>query len=271
MLAKPRWSATTRVGVRAATRVEISRGMARRVAFIQESTLLSREFFAFDASFPSVHLVTLCGRTLHAGAGAMATVCARARVTVRGEPRVARRVVSRAADARRASRGTPRPILIRSRVTAVARAHARSGDAAAVRGVEPRAWSPGLASALVAAAAASAVALSANSPALAEELAQSGASDSAAASPLECAGDPSCAALRDATLGAGAYAPPSEYAEDDPDGDLRRAICPRNPTADICRSQRDRKKQNDSPCKVPLLNACLVWKEGANKDVVLKR
>jgi hypothetical protein len=52
---------------------------------------------------------------------------------------------------------------------------------------------------------------------------------------------------------------------------LRRAICPRNPTADICRSQRDRKKQNDSPCKVPLLNACLVWKEGANKDVVLKR
>ena len=208
---------------------------------------------------------------LHAGAGAMATVCARARVTVRGEPRVARRVVSRAADARRASRGTPRPILIRSRVTAVARAHARSGDAAAVRGVEPRAWSPGLASALVAAAAASAVALSANSPALAEELAQSGASDSAAASPLECAGDPSCAALRDATLGAGAYAPPSEYAEDDPDGDLRRAICPRNPTADICRSQRDRKKQNDSPCKVPLLNACLVWKEGASKDVVLKR
>ena len=207
---------------------------------------------------------------LHAGAGAMATVCARARVTVRGEPRVARRVVSRAADARRASRGTPRPL--RSRVTAVARAHARSGDAAAVRGGETsRAWSPGLASALVAAAAASAVALSANSPALAEELAQSGASDSAAASPLECAGDPSCAALRDATLGAGAYAPPSEYAEDDPDGDLRRAICPRNPTADICRSQRDRKKQNDSPCKVPLLNACLVWKEGANKDVVLKR
>ena len=202
----------------------------------------------------------------------MATVCARARVTVRGEPRVARRVVSRAADARRASRGTPRPIPIRSRVTAVARAHARSGDAAAVPGGETsRAWSPGLASALVAAAAASAVALSANSPALAEELAKSGASDSAAASPLECAGDPSCAALRDARLGTGAYAPPSEYAEDDPDGDLRRAICPRNPTADICRSQRDRKKQNDSPCKVPLLNACLVWKEGATKDVVLKR
>ena len=197
----------------------------------------------------------------------MATVCARARVAVRGEPRVARRVVSRAADARRASRGTPRPV--RSRVSTVARAHARSGDAA-VRGGEPRAWSPGLASALVAAAAASAVALSAPT-ALAEELAQSGASDSAASSPLECAGDPSCAALRDATLSAGAYAPPSEYAEDDPDGDLRRAICPRNPTADICRSQRDRKRQNDSPCKVPLLNACLVWKEGANRDVVLKR
>ena len=63
----------------------------------------------------------------------------------------------------------------------------------------------------------------------------------------------------------------AEYAEDDPDGALRRAICPRNPTADICRSQRDRKRQNDSPCKVPLLNACLVWKEGASRDVVLKR
>lgn len=226
----------------------------------------TREFFDSDArSHPPAS--SLSRAQLHAGAGAMATVCARARVAVCGEPRVARRVVSRAADARRASRGTPRPV--RSRVSTVARAHARSGDAA-VRGGEPRAWSPGLASALVAAAAASAVALSAPT-ALAEELAQSGASDSAASSPLECAGDPSCAALRDATLSAGAYAPPSEYAEDDPDGDLRRAICPRNPTADICRSQRDRKRQNDSPCKVPLLNACLVWKEGANRDVVLKR
>jgi hypothetical protein len=90
--------------------------------------------------------------------------------------------------------------------------------------------------------------------------------------PLSCAGDPSCASARDAALVAGGeYAPPAEYAEDDPDGALRRAICPRNPTADICRSQRDRKRQNDSPCKVPLLNACLVWKEGASKDVVLKR
>ena len=74
-----------------------------------------------------------------------------------------------------------------------------------------------------------------------------------------------------ALVAGGEYAPPAEYAEDDPDGALRRAICARNPTADICRSQRDRKRQNDSPCKVPLLNACLVWKEGASKDVVLKR
>ena len=79
------------------------------------------------------------------------------------------------------------------------------------------------------------------------------------------------AALCAALVAGGEYAPPAEYAEDDPDGALRRAICPRNPTADICRSQRDRKRQNDSPCKVPLLNACLVWKEGASRDVVLKR
>ena len=195
----------------------------------------------------------------------MATVCAHARVTSLGDPRVARRSVSRAGDARRAPRVTPRPV--RSRGWVVAR-DALSGDAGEVRGGQPRAWSAGLASALVATAAATAVAFAA-SPALAEERAPS--SSDARRSPLECAGDPSCAPARDAALSAGAYAPPTEYAEEDPDGDLRRAICPRNPTADICRSQRDRKRQNDSPCKVPLLNACLVWKQGASKDVVLKR
>ena len=77
---------------------------------------------------------------------------------------------------------------------------------------------------------------------------------------------------RDAAMMAGAYAgPPTEYAEEDPDGALRRAICPRNPTADVCRSAKDRKRVNDSPCKVPLLNACLVWKEGkGNEQIVLR-
>lgn len=90
-------------------------------------------------------------------------------------------------------------------------------------------------------------------------------------SPLECAADPACVAERDAALAVGSYSAPTEYVDEDPDGALRRAICPRNPTADVCRSVKDRKKVNDSPCKVPILNACLVWKEGANKDVVLKR
>ena len=195
----------------------------------------------------------------------MAAVCARARVASLGEPRDARRFVSRAGDARRARRATLRPVRSRGRVVA---RDALSGDAGEVRGGQPRAWSAGLASALGATAAATAVAFAA-SPALAEERAPS--SSDARRSPLECAGDPSCAPARDAALSAGAYAPPTEYAEENPDGDLRRAICPRNPTADICRSQRDRKRQNDSPCKVPLLNACLVWKQGASKDVVLKR
>jgi len=203
----------------------------------------------------------------------MATVCARARLAGVSEPRVARRCIGRAGDARRASRGTPRPVRSRGCVVAL---DALSGDAGVRRGgvVARVPGSAGLASAIVAAAAASAVALSAPA-ALAEESAVtsvvSNRSDTTE-NPLSCAGDPSCASARDAALVAGGeYAPPAEYAEDDPDGALRRAICPRNPTADICRSQRDRKRQNDSPCKVPLLNACLVWKEGASKDVVLKR
>ena len=199
----------------------------------------------------------------------MATVCARARLAGVSEPRVARRCVGRAGDARSASRGTPRPVRWRGYVVAL---DALSGDAGVCRGGEPRAWSAGLASAIVATAAASAVALSAPA-ALAEESAPTAhARSDLTENPLSCAGDPSCASARDAALVAGGeYAPPAEYAEDDPDGALRRAICPRNPTADICRSQRDRKRQNDSPCKVPLLNACLVWKEGASRDVVLKR
>ena len=198
----------------------------------------------------------------------MATVCARARLAGVSEPRVARRSIGRAGDARRASRGTPRPVRSRGCVVAL---DALSGDAGVRRGgvVARVPGSAGLASAIVAAAAASAVALSAPA-ALAEESAVTYLVTTE--NPLSCAGDPSCASACDAALVAGGeYAPPAEYAEDDPDGALRRAICPRNPTADICRSQRDRKRQNDSPCKVPLLNACLVWKEGASKDVVLKR
>ena len=59
------------------------------------------------------------------------------------------------------------------------------------------------------------------------------------ATPLECANDPSCAAERSDLLAAGAYAPGVDVVDDvddDPDAAVRRAICPRNPTADVCRS-----------------------------------
>jgi len=88
------------------------------------------------------------------------------------------------------------------------------------------------------------------------------AATAAVASPLECASDPSCVVARDASLaGGGSYAPPTEFVEEDPDGALRRAICPRNPTADICRSVKDRKKINDSPCLIPIGLACAMWKK----------
>lgn len=90
----------------------------------------------------------------------------------------------------------------------------------------------------------------------------SSAATAAVASPLECASDPSCVVARDASLaGGGSYAPPTEFVEEDPDGALRRAICPRNPTADICRSVKDRKKINDSPCLIPIGLACAMWKK----------
>ena len=48
--------------------------------------------------------------------------------------------------------------------------------------------------------------------------------------------------------------------DDDPDAAVRRAICPRNPTADVCRSMKDRKKVNDSKCRIPVGLGCAMWK-----------
>ena len=64
-----------------------------------------------------------------------------------------------------------------------------------------------------------------------------------------------------ALMASGSYVPPTEYVEDDPDGALRRSICPRNPTADICKSVKDRNKVNDSKCKIPIGMACAMWKK----------
>ena len=80
-------------------------------------------------------------------------------------------------------------------------------------------------------------------------------------SPLECAADPACVNERGALVSSGAYVPPTEYSEEDPDGALRRSICPRNPTADICRSVKDRNKVNDSKCKIPIGLGCALWKK----------
>lgn len=83
------------------------------------------------------------------------------------------------------------------------------------------------------------------------------------ATPLECANDPSCATERSDLLAAGAYAPSVDTAvdvDDDPDAAVRRAICPRNPTADVCRSMKDRKKVNDSKCRIPVGLGCAMWK-----------
>ena len=83
------------------------------------------------------------------------------------------------------------------------------------------------------------------------------------ATPLECANDPSCAAERSDLLAAGAYAPGVDVVidvDDDPDAAVRRAICPRNPTADVCRSMKDRKKVNDSRCRIPVGLGCAMWK-----------
>lgn len=97
-------------------------------------------------------------------------------------------------------------------------------------------------------------------------------------SPLACASDPTCVSTRNELISAGVLGvqvtPANETKnkkEEDPDAVLRTAICPRNPTADVCRSRKDRDKVNGSPCKVPLLNACLVWREGASRELVLKR
>uniref|UniRef100_A0A7S0SC80 Uncharacterized protein n=1 Tax=Mantoniella antarctica TaxID=81844 RepID=A0A7S0SC80_9CHLO len=87
------------------------------------------------------------------------------------------------------------------------------------------------------------------------------AMNAASASPLECASDPACVEARSNLLASGTYKPPTEYLEEDPDGALRRSICPRNPTADICRSMKDRKKVNDSPCLIPIGLGCALWKK----------
>ena len=86
-------------------------------------------------------------------------------------------------------------------------------------------------------------------------------SSAVSASPLECASDPACVNERNALMAGGAYVPPTEYVEEDPDGALRRSICPRNPTADICRSLKDRKKVNDSKCLIPIGLGCAMWKK----------
>ena len=92
------------------------------------------------------------------------------------------------------------------------------------------------------------------------------------ATPLECANDPSCAVERSGLLAAGAYVAPGVDVvygrngqnvvdeEEDPDAAVRRAICPRNPTADVCRSMKDRKKVNDSKCRIPVGLGCAMWK-----------
>lgn len=95
--------------------------------------------------------------------------------------------------------------------------------------------------------------------ALAEDTESAGVSKAVTATPLECASDPTCAAERSSLLAAGAYAPPIDVVEDE-DEAVRRAICPRNPTADICRSKKDRMKVNDSKCKIPIGLGCAMWK-----------
>lgn len=149
----------------------------------------------------------------------------------------------------------------------------------------PKTWAPHLsvAAVFVACGATTVLALGTPTTAFAVEndpttesatIEQSSQSKNNNLSPLACASDPTCISERNEMISAGAYAAPATEntgEEDDPDAQLRKSICPRNPTADVCRSRKDRQKINDSPCKVPLLNACLVWREGANKDVVLKR
>lgn len=95
--------------------------------------------------------------------------------------------------------------------------------------------------------------------ALAEDTEPAGVSKAVTATPLECASDPTCAAERSNLLAAGAYAPPIDVVEDE-DEAVRRAICPRNPTADVCRSKKDRMKVNDSKCKIPIGLGCAMWK-----------
>jgi len=95
--------------------------------------------------------------------------------------------------------------------------------------------------------------------AFAEDTELAGVAKAVTATPLECASDPSCAAERSNLLAAGAYAPPIDVVEDE-DEAVRRAICPRNPTADICRSKKDRMKVNDSKCKIPIGLGCAMWK-----------
>ena len=95
--------------------------------------------------------------------------------------------------------------------------------------------------------------------AFAEDTELAGVAKAVTATPLECASDPSCAAERSNLLAAGAYAPPIDVVEDE-DEAVRRAICPRNPTADVCRSKKDRMKVNDSKCKIPIGLGCAMWK-----------
>lgn len=94
-----------------------------------------------------------------------------------------------------------------------------------------------------------------------EPSASSTTAEAVSASPLECASDPACVKERSALMASGSYLPPTEFTEEDPDGALRRSICPRNPTADICKSIKDRRKVNDSPCLIPIGLGCAMWKK----------
>ena len=76
------------------------------------------------------------------------------------------------------------------------------------------------------------------------------------ATPLECANDPSCATERSDLLAAGAYAPSVDTLSTTPPrrGETRDLSAQSH--ADVCRSMKDRKKVNDSKCRIPVGLGC---------------
>ena len=266
MLAKPRWS--RRPGWRAC-------GDARRdLAWKSETCRLSKSRRYKQESFsPSRRIVPI--RTPRHSLRAHASRRRRRdghrlrapRVSPVREPRVARRCVGRAGDARSASRGTPRPVRWRdmsSRSTpspgtpafAAAASRGRGPPGSRPRSSPPRRrprWrSP----------------RRRRSRKRARRRRTRGAIHRKSA---QLRGRPlvRIRATRHSSPAGSTRLPRSTRRTTPtvPCGALSARAIPRR----TCASQRDRKRQNDSPCKVPLLNACLVWKEGASKDVVLKR